>query len=86
MHFLKVCGKVIAFRNEDFYNLARYVMIYPGKVYKNSSTSYTIYNVLSGKTTEIIKAGVRDYRTSFYPCRDSASLFFVCEMIVKRGV
>ena len=86
MFFLKVCGKVVAFRDEEFYNLARYAMIYPGKVYKNNSTSYTIYNVLSGQSTEVRKIGVKDFRTSFYPCRDSASLFTVCEMIVKRGV
>lgn len=85
MYYIKLRGQVIAFRDEGFYRLAKYAMIHPQYVYIRGRDEINIFDHRSCENTEIRKVGVRDYRTAFHPCKDSASLFKVCQLIHKGG-
>ena len=85
MFYIKLKGHVIAFKDNAFYRLAKYALIHPHYVYISGRDEINIFDQTTCENIEIREVGVRDYRTSFYPCNDSASLFKVCQLLKKGG-
>lgn len=84
MHYIKIKGEVIAFKDPAIYDLARYAMVAPGNIFTRQGGGFTIFDARTAKTTDLIRAGNDDYRISFYPCKDSVSLYNACKLI--KGV
>lgn len=79
--YLKIGEAVVAFSDPVVYDVARYAVTFKENVYKRSGGGFTVFNHRTATPTDVIKTGVREYRISFYPSPDAASLYRVCKLL-----